>query len=67
MEQEQKAVLIGSLTERESTMNHLMGEVESIRSITQNYEQLRSEHEFLQRMSQEQEEALAERGNHLSE
>ena len=67
MEQEQKAVLIGSLTERESTMNHLMGEVASIRSITQNYEQLRSEHEFLQRMSQEQEEALAERGNHLSE
>lgn len=67
MEQEDKANLIGSLTEQEEKLEQMQGEVESIRNISQNYEKLRNEHEYLQKMSHEQEETLAELGSHLSE
>ncbi|XP_055343201.1 LOW QUALITY PROTEIN: RUN and FYVE domain-containing protein 2-like [Paramacrobiotus metropolitanus] len=67
MEQEQKANLMGSLTEQQNELQKLQGEIQSIRNISQSYEKLRNEHDVLQQMSHEQEETLAELSTHLSE
>lgn len=67
MEQEQKAELMGSLNEQQDKLKNIETEISSIQNISQSYEKLRNEHAYFQKMSEEQEETLAEMGSHLSE